>query len=307
VLSVYILSRAKDSLIKSAVEKYLTKITGAKVTIEKFFFGIPLRSIRIEGFKMYNPQGFSPSILIDLPKVAIEFDLIPLISYKLHLPHVDIELKELVLERNKEGKLNVDSLKIAQKNPDDSSESDHQLAFRIDLLNLQIGKIIEKNYHGKKIFIKAYDMNLKRSYRNISSANQLILLILTEPMKQIGIKSAEIYGISTFAGVVALPIAVALKVIGSDSVQQDIEMDINDLYDLTLKVLDDMGEIKKQSKTTYTISSNIHGADVAVKLRWISENNSQLTVSARKYFFPHHEIASGVLYELMEELNTVKR
>jgi hypothetical protein len=100
--------------------------------------------------------------------------------------------------------------------------------------------------------------------------------------------------------------AVALTVVGKDSVQQNIEMNIDNLYALSLKVLDEMGDIKKKDKAAYAISAKVHGADVTAKLRLISARTTQITIGARKYLFPQHEIASGVLYEILEELDVAK-
>jgi hypothetical protein len=77
--------------------------------------GVFRHSLRVSGFKMYNPEGFSKSALIDLPKAAVDYDLFSLLKGKLRLTRLDIELHEVLIEKNREGKLNVDSLKIAEE------------------------------------------------------------------------------------------------------------------------------------------------------------------------------------------------
>jgi len=231
-----------------------------------------------------------------------------LFAHKVHLPHLDIELKEFLLEKDKEGGLNVDSLKIARKNHDakDKKSAHPPSALRIDLLNLQIGRVVSKDYQPQKPLIKVYEVNLKKSYRNITGAKQLLLVVVTQSMRQAGIKGAQIYGVYALSGVAALPVAVTLRVVGRDAVQQDIDMKIEALYELSLKVLDELGDIKKQNRAAYAITANIRGTEVTARLKEVSAGVTRLTVAARKYLLPRHEIASGALYEILEELNAVK-
>ena len=105
----------KNPLIKSVVTIGASKVVGAPVHIDSFAVGVFKQSVRIKGFKLYNPKGFPEEPLIDIPEVSVDYNLPALLGGKLHLPLIVVNLKEMVVIRNKDGKLNVDALKVAQK------------------------------------------------------------------------------------------------------------------------------------------------------------------------------------------------
>jgi hypothetical protein len=296
----------KDQIIKSVVSIAATKITGAKVEIGGFSLGILTQSVRIRDFKMYNPAGFPSGTIIDLPKVVVSCDLLSLLKGKLHLPLVEVELKELGLVKNTQGKLNVDALKVSQQQEPRKAQEKRPskpLAMQIDQLNLQMGRIVSKDYTvGKEPAVQVYDINFKKSYQNITSAQQLAVLILAESMKQAGIKGAAIYGVSVLAGLAVFPAAIAATFIGKDSMQQNLKVAASSLYDTSLSVLKRIGKIIKEDKPAVVIAAEVNGARVTVKLKQVSASSTQITISARKLGLPKPETASGVFYQISQEI-----
>ena len=185
----------KNLIIKSVVTTAASDITGAPVHMDSFQLNIFNSTIRISGFKMYNPSGFPEGILVSCPKIKVIYDRASLFKQERHLLLVEIELEEIGLTRNKEGKLNVDSLKIVEE-----SESSPPTPMQIDLLTLNIGKIVYKDYTGGiEPSVRVYDVNRQKSYKGIPTAQQLALLVLAEPMKDAAIKNAQIYGAAMLA------------------------------------------------------------------------------------------------------------
>lgn len=302
VLALFLVSLVRDRVIKSIITVIASKVTGAKVTMANLAISLPRQTARIKDFKMYNPSGFPKEVMIDIPDIYVDWDLPSIMKGKIYLEDLEINLKELNLVRNEEGKLNVDALNISQDDGKDGGKS-KQMPMRIDLLNLEMGKIISQDYSGGgKPIINVYDVNLKKAYKNITSAQQLAVLILTEPMKAAGIKGAKIYGAATFAGMAILPVAAASTFLGKDSTQKVISAGFDKLYDLSLNSLKSMGSVGGEDKTRGVISAVVNGANVSVQIRKISGNESEITVSARKLFLPKPEIASGVLYNIEQQL-----
>jgi hypothetical protein len=211
---------------------------------------------------------------------------------------VEIELKELALTKNKEGRLNVDSLKIVQQ-----SKPSPPTPMQIDHLNLSIGKIVYTDYSaGTKPSGRVYDVNRHNSYKGIPTAQQLALLVLAEPMKAAAIKDAEIYGVVLVAGVAVLPVAVAAIFIGKDSVRQIIDAGFDYVYEVSLEEVKRIGTITKHDASSGVIKANINGAMVALILRKGADNKTEITISARKYLFPQLDIAAWVLYQIIDTL-----
>ena len=299
IFSLVCIAIIKDQIIKSVVTAVASNITGTQVHMDGFSLNILSSTIHISGFKMYNPSGFPEGLLVSCPKINVGYDLASLFNQKPHFLLVEIELKEMVLTKNKEGKLNVDSLKIVHP-----SKSSPVVPMKIDLINLKIGKIVYKDYTaGTEPSVRVYNVNRHKSYKNIPTAQQLALLVLAEPMKAAAIKNAEIYGVALVAGVAVLPVAVAATFIGQDSVQQTIDATFEHVYQVSLEVIKRMGTMIQQDGAQGVIKAKINGSQVALILRKGADNKTEITISARKYMlFPEPDVAGGVLYQILDKL-----
>ncbi|MDD5006173.1 MAG: AsmA family protein [Candidatus Omnitrophica bacterium] len=291
----------KDQVIKSTITVVATNILGAPVHIDGFSLGILTQSVRISGFRIYNPKGFSRGVLIDLPKIKVKYNLFALLKQKIHLVNAEIELKEMGLEKNAQGQLSVDSLKVVQQQ--DKAKPAPQLAIQIDTLKLSIGRIVMKDYSaGKEPAIQVYDLNISKTYKNITSVQILAALILSEPMKAAGIQGAKIYGLSMLAGAGILPVAIAATLVGKDYVEKDFNVAFEKMYEVSSEAVKKLGKVTKEDKAGGTLSADVSSAAVSLRLKKISANKTKVIISARKYLFPKPEIANGVLYEISQKL-----
>jgi len=298
----------KDQILKTVITTAASGVTGAPVSMKKFSLSFIKQSVRIEGFAMGNPKGFAAGTLIDLPNVEVALDVAALLKGKLHLRLVDLNLKELGLEKNKEGKLNVDSLKVAgqpAKEPKVKAEKKpaKAMAIQIDELNLQMGRMVMKDYSaGAQPTVQVFDINLKKSYKNITSVEQLVALILSEPMKSAGFKGAAIYGAAMLTGVGIVPVVAIAALTGKDAVKKEFNIAFDQLYTVSLEVLKAMGKVSKEDKAQGEIAAEVSGAGISLKLKKATEKSTQVTISARKLMLPKPEIANGVLYQISEKV-----
>ena len=294
------ISVTKDQVIKLVVTQVASESVGAPVRMDGLSFGILASSIRISGLKVYNPAGFPRGILVSCPVIHVVYDLGALVGGKLHLPLAEIDLREMCLEKNKEGRLNVDALSAAKQQPNKRAKS---VALQIDWLNLAIGKVVYKDYSAGAVpEVRVYEVNMHKSYRDIASAQQLAALISVEPMKAAGIKGAEIYGVAMLAGVGILPVAVAVPFAGKDSARQSFAVDSGRAYAVSLEVMRRMGTVTRDDAARGVAAAQINGASVTLKLKKTADNKAEIIVSARKYMLPKPDIAGGVLYEISGKL-----
>jgi len=304
IVGLFFLGLVKDQIAKAVVMSVASNVTGAKIQMRSLSFSIFKQSVRIKDLKIYNPAGFPGGVMADLPNIYVDCDLPALLRAKLHLGIVTVELKELNLVKNKEGKLNVDSLKFAQQSKEAKEKKPaKRQELQIDLLNLNMDRIVLKDYSAEKgPAVEVYEINLKRSYKNITSSEQLTALIMVEPMRAAGIKGAQIYGVSALAGVALLPAAAAITLLGKDSAEKSFEVPFGKLYAVSLKVLKRAGMISKENKAGGVIQAEVSGANVTVKCIKLASRTTQIIISARKYLLPKPEIAGGILYQISEEL-----
>jgi hypothetical protein len=303
IIAFLMLGIIRDQVIKTALTVTASQITGAPVHIDGFSLGIFNQSVKISGFRMYNPKGFSRGILADLPKIRVKYDLGALLKKRLYLVNLEVELKEIGLEKNKEGILNVDSLKVVKEGKNVPAKKGAQMPMQIDTLKLGMGRIVSRDYSGgKSPVVNVYDINIHKEYKNITSAQSLAALILAEPMKSAGIRGAKIYGAAMLAGVAVLPVAAAFTLAGRDSAAQDYAISFDEVYEKSLMILKQMGQVKSEDKAAGVISGSVNSADITLRVTKKSANNTTVTVSARKYFLPKPEIAGGILYNISEKL-----
>jgi len=310
IMALVVVGIAKDQIIKSTITGAASRVIGAPVQVDGFHLGILRQVVRISGFRIYNPEGFSKTALLDIDKVNVAIDVKDLLKRKLHLTHAEFSLKEITLETNKDGKLNVESLELAKQQPISAKERAKGKAkpakpipLQIDLLKLKIGRLVMKDYSVSGVpAIKVNELNIDKTYKNITSAQQLVALILSEPMKSAGIQGSVIYGAAMLTGVGIVPVAIASAFIGKDNVQQSLDAAFDKVYDVSLTVLQQMGKIISENKTDGTITANVKGATVNLKLKRATENKTEVTISARKYMLPEPSIAGGVLYKITEQL-----
>lgn len=295
----------RDFLLKSLIGTVASSVTGAPTRVGGLSLSVIRQSVRISNFKMHNPQGFPKDILVDIPKMNVTCNLAALVTGKIHLRQLELEIKEINIVKNKEGKLNVDALKITEGKPGekDKKKPAKQLAIQIDTLSLEMGRVVSRDYSvdGPPL-VKVYDINLKKTYKNIASAQQLAALIISEPLKAAGIQGLKVYGASMLTGMAALPVVAAFTFAGKDYAQETFKVTMDRAYAAGLQAIKMAGKIKKEDKAGGVISAEVNGAGVTFKLKKLSERSTEVTISARKFGLPQAEIASGVMYRLSEQL-----
>ncbi len=302
----------KDQLLKTVVVKATEAITGAPVNIDTFHLDISKQNVRIKGFRLYNPKGFPEGLILDIPEISVDYNLSALMEKKFHLYSVVINLNEVGIVKNKEKKLNVDSLKVSQakKKPNEKEEKPSEnMPMQIDKLTLSIGKVVYKDFTDDEIpTVLVYDLGMeKRTYKNLTSAEQLVALMLTESLKPTAIKGAAIYGAYTIVGAGLVPIGVVgaiVTMMGKDNVEESFNVSFDKAYKVSLEILRKTGEVKKENKAKGTIKAKVKSHGVTVKIEKISGAATRITVSARKLFKPKIPFASGVLYQISEKLKS---
>ena len=152
VAIILIFSVAKDVIIKVAVEQGAQMITGLKLRMSGFSFGIIRGVIDIKGLKVLNPAGYKDPNMVDMPQIYVRYNLPAIFSGKIYLPDININMEQFTVVKNEKGELNLNSLKVvqAQKKGGKASEGRESKMppIQIDSLRLKIDKVVYKDYSG---------------------------------------------------------------------------------------------------------------------------------------------------------------
>jgi hypothetical protein len=198
VVILVVLGFLKDFIIKSSVEAGAKFATGADIKIGGFSLGIISQSVRITDLKMFNPPGFpQDQIMVSIPEIAVRSDILAFLKGTLHVPYLRLNLDEVKVIKNKEGKLNVNSLKFAQQpagqQKPGAKSAKKEMKMQLDLVSLNIGKVVMEDYTGGGPLPKVteFNVNLKdKEFKNITNPAQLGSAVMQAALSPAGLGSA---------------------------------------------------------------------------------------------------------------------
>ncbi|MDD3089550.1 MAG: hypothetical protein PHT95_06380, partial [Candidatus Omnitrophica bacterium] len=91
---VLVVSFTKDLAIRISVEKGVEAVTGLRLKLQGLSVGIIRTMVDVKGLKLYNPTGFKDRVMIDIPRIYVDYDLPAIIKGNIHLPEVILEMTE---------------------------------------------------------------------------------------------------------------------------------------------------------------------------------------------------------------------
>jgi hypothetical protein len=199
VFFIVLLVVARNQIIKAGASATIKAISGLDLHIGKLDVGIFRPAIEIKDLQMLNPSSYPEKMMMDLPGLYVKYDLPSIMKGTIHLPELKIDLREFVVVRVPGGQMNVNTLQALQPK---GGGKPPQIA--IDIMELNIGKVIYKDYSGKgSPKTSEFDINLHERYENITDANKLVALIVSKALAN-----------TTIAGVSSI-VKSADKLIGS--------------------------------------------------------------------------------------------
>lgn len=202
----------KNILIKLAIEQGTKKATGLELTIGTMDVGLLASKVDITDMRLLNPPGFSDKVMIDIPKLFVDVELASFFKQRKHVETLELNLKELMVVRNKERKLNLNYLtalgkkKQQGKKPVEQKEAKQggkapQVA--IDKLILKIGKVTYKDYSlGGTPFTKTFAIGVNEVYRNVTDLDELVMLIIVRALEGTGIAQLANFDLGTLKAAV---------------------------------------------------------------------------------------------------------
>ncbi len=189
VIIIVVIFAGKNIIAKTAVTKGVEIVTGLQMDIGSMSVGIQETNIGINSMRLHNPSGYPENIMMNIPEIFIDYDLAAFLKRKAHLEEIRINLKEFTVIKNKDGELNINSLKVAkeEKEPQEAEEK-KKTEIKIDLLDLKIGKVAYKDFSkGDKLKVIEYNVNLHEQFHNITDLNEIGKIILVKALAKTNI------------------------------------------------------------------------------------------------------------------------
>lgn len=113
----------RHKLCKFYIEKAAAKATGLKLAIENLQLDILNNSLSIQEVTLFNPDGFKDKILAKSNQIFIQYYPLSLLAGKMHLRLVKIDIEEINIIRNEEGRSNVSAFRKKKEKAKSSTET----------------------------------------------------------------------------------------------------------------------------------------------------------------------------------------
>ena len=183
----------KNIIIKMAIEQATKKATGLELTIGNMDVSLLASKVDVTDMRLLNPAVFPDRVMIDIPKFLVDVELASLFKPRKHVETLELNLNELMVERNKERKLNIDSLTaLGQKKEEGKKPVEQKEAKQkgeapqvtIDKLILKIGKVTYKDYSlGETPFTKTFNLGVNEVYRDVTDLDALVKLVIVRALE----------------------------------------------------------------------------------------------------------------------------
>ncbi len=313
LIVLVVLGALKNIIIQAGITTFGSKIVGAKIHLQHFALSLITQKVDMKGLKVYNPPGFPNEPFVDIPEIRIDADVMAFLKGKIHLRYAVFNMKEMVVVRNKDGKLNVDSLKVIEdqkkaaeeaKKKNEPKKPMPEYAIQIDELKLNVDRVIMKDYSkGGEPVISVFDVALKdKTFKNVDSVQKLITLVLVNAMGPTAIQSAGMYAAATILGVGFLPAGIVGAIVAKDDSTAEFKQSVPMVYESALKLIKEHGEVTYEDKKTGIIKAKENGVDLTIKVEKNEKGKTTANVTARKMMLPKPDIAGGIIYRLKERL-----
>ena len=238
-----IIAVTKNLVTKIVISVGVQAITGLELNIKSVNIGIFETLISIKDLKIFNPDGFEERFMADAPEIYADYNIEDLLKKKIHFSEIRLDLKELVVIKNRDGELNVNSLKVVKKKQSVRAKAGHKRSnLEIDVLQLKIGKVTYKDYSsGRTPKVREYNININERYRDIKDSRTFARLVLFKALVNTGISNIANFDMISLGEGLGDTLGSASKVAGKAAG----------------KVLESAGDVTKEvtEKTTNAIKS----------------------------------------------------
>ena len=186
---VVVLVLAKNVVANMAVTGAVKAITGLQLKIRRMDVGLTATRIGVEGLEVLNPAGFHDTVMVDLPEIYVDYDLGAFLSGRTHLKEVRLRLRELTIIKNERGQVNLHALhaiQASQQKAQTQAGAARPVApprpLHIDVLELQIGKVVYKDYSTASPHVREFTVNVHERFRNVTNPHAIAALIVTRAL-----------------------------------------------------------------------------------------------------------------------------
>ncbi len=186
IVAIVVFGVAKNLIAQTAISGGVKVMTGLGLDIGSMNVGVLRSAIGITQLRLRNPEGFPDRYMMELPEIYVDYDLGAFFRRQVHLEEVRLHLAQFTVEKDRQGRLNLDSLKVIQASKGGQAKpaaAGPAPEIAIDRLQLKVGKVVYKDYSGGGApKVQEFAVNLNERYEHITNPQTLAALIVSRTL-----------------------------------------------------------------------------------------------------------------------------
>lgn len=264
-ITLAVLVFARNVIVKVAVENGVRAVTGMPLVIKKLDLGLTQPYFDIGGLVVKNPAGFHDTILVEIPRIFVAYDLSSILKGKIHLTNLEFDLKQFSVVKNEKGLLNLDSLKALQaQQPSQpgqrsaSTKAGKAPAIQIDNFRLRVGTASYIDYSSGSPVTKDFNVGLDEKYTNITDPNKLVALIVWKVMMKTPLAMLSGFSLGGLEGSVSGILGSATDMAGQ-SFAMGMEKMTTSTQSVTKVATEGMGALNNAAQSSGQLAGQAEG------------------------------------------------
>ncbi len=182
----------QDFFFRIAFESAVTRLTGFKTKIGSFHYQYP-GAIHIQALKLYNPPGFAGPVFADCSRVYLVMNMPEFVRReKSHIYLLEINLRDIYLEKNPQGVLNLELLKpLAAGGPAGRLEG---LPFELEQLQLTAHHAVywDRSPGAPPPLQKTVSLNLEREeWNHLNDVKAIFQTLISKILEEAGLTKTD--------------------------------------------------------------------------------------------------------------------
>jgi len=180
LIAVAVFIGARNIIAKNMIEKGVRDSVGQELSIGRINIGVVTPDLRIKDLQVHNPSGYTEKLLAEVPDLFVNYALIDIIKGFIHFPELRINIKQINVEKDKNGVMNIDRFKPETKEGDKNEESSAKVdksdkkQFLVNKFVLEIGTVRYRDASKTPSTEKEYQINFSKEFSNVSDERVII-------------------------------------------------------------------------------------------------------------------------------------
>lgn len=182
VLAVFGLFFGRNIVARTVVVNGIKQAAGLDINIASVAIDLPIVSVK--GLTIYNPAGFTDKVMAQFPEITLDIDLPGIFKNKIHFKRLTLDVGEVNVVLNEQGKLNVNSLALLL--PPKGTGTPPEV--KIDELMLKVAKVSYKGYIPVAgVQAREFNPGINETFRNVTDPSKVAVQVVQRIVTKAGV------------------------------------------------------------------------------------------------------------------------